>query len=38
MVFNLDQFAIRRGLSEPENRAVINPRMPRQDAVGLPGL
>ena len=35
MVLDLHQLAVGGGLGEPENRAVINPRMPGQDAVGF---
>ncbi len=37
MVFDLHQLAIGRGLREPEDRAVINPRMAGQNAVGFAG-
>ena len=35
VVFDLDQFAIRSRLCEPQDRAVINPGMPRHNAVGF---
>ena len=35
MVFDLDEFAVGCGLREPENGAVINPRMAGEDPVGL---
>ena len=38
MVFDLDEFAVGGLLGEPENFAVINPRMTGHDAVGFAGL
>ena len=35
MVFDLHQLAVRGGRGEPQDFAVINPRMPGHDAVGL---
>ena len=38
MILHLDQLAIGGWLGEPENRAVIDPRMAGDDAVGFAGL
>jgi len=38
MVFHLDQLAVRSRVRKTENRAVINPGMTGQDAIGLARL
>lgn len=38
MVFDLDNLAVGGRPCEPENFAVINPRMTGDDAVGFAGL
>ena len=38
MVFDLDKLAVSRRLREPQDGALINPRMPRHHAVGFSRL
>jgi hypothetical protein len=38
MIFDLNEFAITGLCRGAENRAVINPRMPGNDAIGFTGL
>jgi hypothetical protein len=37
MVFDLHELAVGGGLREAESRAVVEPRMPGDDAVGFAG-
>ena len=38
MVFDLDEVTVAGGLCDPEDGTLINPRMPRRNAVGFSGF